>query len=142
MTGEAGGVTVIDDFAHNPAEIAAAIRTARQASRRRFIVYQPHGFGPTRFTRDDLVRVFTDLTHDEYLYLDDIFYGGGTVEKDISSKDIIDEVRQRFSNAYYHGSRDKIVSDIVKEARDGDMVLVMGARDVNTICRRILDCLQ
>lgn len=140
--GTARGVTIIDDFAHNPAEIAAAIRTARQASRRRFIVYQPHGFGPTRFTRDDLVRVFTDLTHDEYLYLDDIFYGGGTVEKDISSKDIIDEVRQRFSNAYYHGSRDKIVSDIVKEARDGDMVLVMGARDVNTICRRILDCLQ
>lgn len=140
--GTARGVTIIDDFAHNPAEIAAAIRTARQASRRRFIVYQPHGFGPTRFTRDDLVRVFTDLTADEYLYLDDIFYGGGTVEKDISSRDIIDEVRRNFSNAWYHGNRDEIVNDIVKEAREGDMVLVMGARDVNTICRRILDCLQ
>ncbi len=140
--GTARGVTVIDDFAHNPAEIAAAIRTARQASRRRFIVYQPHGFGPTRFTRDDLVRVFTDLTSDEFLYLDDIFYGGGTVEKDISSKEIIDEVRRGFSNAYYHGSRDTIVTEIVREAREGDMVLVMGARDVNTICRRILDCLQ
>ncbi|HNW33402.1 MAG TPA: UDP-N-acetylmuramate--L-alanine ligase [Candidatus Ozemobacteraceae bacterium] len=140
--GTARGVTIIDDFAHNPAEIAAAIRTARHASRRRFIVYQPHGFGPTRFTREDLIRVFSDLNKDEYLYLDDIFYGGGTVEKDISSKDIIDEVRQRFPNAFYHGNRDTIVSDIVREARDGDMVLVMGARDVNTLCRRILDCLQ
>jgi len=140
--GTARGVTIIDDFAHNPAEIAAAIRTARHASNRRFIVYQPHGFGPTRFTRDDLIRVFTDLNKDEYLYLDDIFYGGGTVEKDISSKDIIDEVRQSFPNAFYHGNRETIVRDIVREARDGDMVLVMGARDVNTLCRRILDCLQ
>ena len=137
--GVANGVTIIDDFAHNPAEIEAAINTARKTSRRRFIVYQPHGFGPTRFTRKDLVKVFQSLDSDEFLFLDDIFYGGGTVEKDISSENIIEEVRQGFPNAFYYGDRHKIVSDIVTQAQSGDMVLVMGARDINTICQEILD---
>jgi UDP-N-acetylmuramate--alanine ligase len=137
--GTSRGITVIDDFAHNPAEIQAAITTARQTSRRRFIVYQPHGYGPTRFTRPDLVKVFSTLQADEYLYLDDIYYGGGTVEKDISSREIVDEVKSRFPNAFYFGSRDQIVDSIVHQAQEGDMVLVMGARDINVICRRILD---
>ncbi len=140
--GTARGVTVIDDFAHNPAEIEAAIKTARHASKRRFIVYQPHGFGPTRFTRPDLVKVFSELQSEEFLYLDDIFYGGGTVEKDISSRDIIEEVRHRNPNAFYLGDRRRIVERIAGEAQQGDMVLVMGARDINTICRQILDYLQ
>ncbi|RCK77916.1 MAG: UDP-N-acetylmuramate--alanine ligase [Candidatus Ozemobacter sibiricus] len=137
--GTAQGVTIIDDFAHNPAEIEAAIDTARRTSKRRFIVYQPHGFGPTRFTRQDLVKVFRSLRPDEFLYLDDIYYGGGTVEKDISSKDIVEEVRAGFPNVYYHGDRQRIVTDIVNQAQAGDMVLVMGARDINRICQEILD---
>ncbi|NLI78424.1 MAG: UDP-N-acetylmuramate--alanine ligase [Candidatus Riflebacteria bacterium] len=137
--GTAQGVTIIDDFAHNPAEIEAAITTARRTSSRRFIVYQPHGFGPTRFTRDDLVRVFRSLRPDEFLFLDDIYYGGGTVEKDISSQHLVDEVRPGFPNVYYYGDRRRIVTDIVTQARSGDMVLVMGARDINVICQEILD---
>lgn len=137
--GEAAGVTVIDDFAHNPAEIAAAVQAARKASTRRFIVYQPHGFGPTSFTRDDLIEVFSNLKENEFLFLDDIFYGGGTVSRDISSEEIVKSVRQRFKNAWYTGSREEIVARITAEAVSGDMVLVMGARDINTICRQILD---
>ncbi len=142
VIGTARGVTVVDDFAHNPVEIAAAIRTARHASSRRFIVYQPHGFGPTRFTRDDLVKVFSSLESGEFLYLDDIYYGGGTTEKDISSKELVEQVRQTFPDVYYCGNRNDIVSNIVSQARAGDMVLVLGARDINVICRTILDFLQ
>ena len=137
--GTAAGVTVIDDFAHNPAEIAAAIATARKSSNRRFIVYQPHGFGPASFTRDDLIAVFSNLGADEFLFLDDIYYGGGTVSRDISSEEIINSVRQRFKNAWYTGSRDEIVRRITSEACNGDLVLVMGARDINTICHQILE---
>ena len=136
--GTTNGVTVIDDFAHNPAEISAAIATARHTSQRRFIVYQPHGYGPARFTRKDLVSVFGALQSDEYLYLDDIYYGGGTVEKDISSEDIVNDVRKSFPNAYYMGTRQEIVTSIAQEAKEGDMVLVMGARDINNICQDIL----
>lgn len=136
------GVTVIDDFAHNPVEIAAVIETARRASQRRFIVYQPHGFGPTRFTKNELIEVFQNLSTNEFLYMDDIYYGGGTVEKDISSEDIIKEVRKTFSNAYYLGDRQRIISTIAENARSGDMVLVLGARDINSICRQILTSLE
>lgn len=136
--GSVAGVTVIDDFAHNPAEIAAAVQAARKSSTRRFIVYQPHGFGPTSFTRDDLIEVFSNLQENEFLFLDDIFYGGGTVSRDISSEEIVKSVRTRFKNAYYTGSRDAIVARIVAEAESGDMVLVMGARDINVICHQVL----
>ncbi|MBF0546666.1 MAG: UDP-N-acetylmuramate--L-alanine ligase [Candidatus Riflebacteria bacterium] len=140
--GMAKGVTVVDDFAHNPAEISAAIEAARKLSKRRFIVYQPHGFGPTRFTRDELVSVFSQLLENEYLYFDDIFYGGGTVEKDISSRDIVNKIRENFSNVQFLGDRNMIISDIAKKASCGDLVLVMGARDINTICRPLLDAIQ
>ncbi|MFZ2956577.1 MAG: UDP-N-acetylmuramate--L-alanine ligase [Candidatus Ozemobacteraceae bacterium] len=140
--GTINGVTVVDDFAHNPAEIMAAIEAARKVSRRRFIVYQPHGFGPTRFTRDDLVHVFSSLQSDEFLYLDEIFYGGGTVEKDISAKDLVAKISERFDQAQFLGDRNRIVEDIVAKAIPGDLVLVMGARDINIICRRILDGLH
>lgn len=137
--GSVAGVTVIDDFAHNPAEIAAAVNAARKSSTRRFIVYQPHGFGPTSFTRDDLIEVFSSLQENEYLFLDDIYYGGGTVNRDITSEEIVRSVRRRFKNAFYTGSRDEIVSRIAAEAESGDMVLVMGARDINIICQKVLE---
>ncbi len=137
--GVSSGVTVIDDFAHNPAEIEAAINTARKSSKKRYLVYQPHGYGPTSFTRGDLVRVFGSLQPDEFLYLDDIFYAGGTVDKSVSSKDIIEEVNRSFKNAFYLGDREKIIQDISKRAENGDIVLVMGARDINSICQRILE---
>lgn len=137
--GVAAGVTVIDDFAHNPAEIAAAIATARKSSKRRFIVYQPHGFGPANFTRDDLIDVFSSLKADEFLFIDDIYYGGGTVSRDISSEEIVNSVRQRFKNVWYTGCREEIVKRIVTAACCGDLVLVMGARDINVICQQILE---
>lgn len=139
LVGNVAGVTIIDDFAHNPVEIEAAIKTARKSSHRRFIVYQPHGYGPTSFTRNELVEVFSKLQNDEYLFLDDIFYGGGTANKNISSADIIAEVRQRFPNAWHISDRDQLTERIACEAQSGDMVLVMGARDINQICKKILN---
>ncbi|OQB47718.1 MAG: UDP-N-acetylmuramate--L-alanine ligase [bacterium ADurb.Bin157] len=139
MIGEANGVIVIDDFAHNPAEIQAVVMAARKTSKKRFIVYQPHGFGPTNFTKNDLIDVFSGLNAaDEYLFLDEIFYGGGTVNKDISSKDIVEEVAKKFENAFFVDNRDELVATIAAKAAPGDMVLVMGARDINQICPQIL----
>ena len=140
--GVANGITVIDDFAHNPAEIAAAMEAARKASDRCFFVYQPHGFGPTSFTRDQLVSVFSTVRDNEYLYLDEIYYGGGTVDKNICSKDLIDAVGSRVKHASCPGSREKIMEDIVDKAKSGDMILVMGARDVNKMCPVLLQMIS
>ncbi len=57
--GQTRGVEVIDDFAHNADKIAAAIRTAKLRAQRVLAIYQPHGYGPTRFLRRDFVTTFT-----------------------------------------------------------------------------------
>ena len=137
--GEINGAVVIDDFAHNPAEIEAALIAARKQAKRIFAVYQPHGFGPTNFTKSELIDVFSRMKpENEFLYLDEIYYAGGTVDKNISSSDIAEEVVKAFSNVKCPGNREKIVSDIVMNVKPGDMVLVMGARDVNEICKLLV----
>lgn len=143
--GVARGVEVIDDFAHNPEKIAAALRTARLRARRLLAVYQPHGYGPTRFLRGGLVDAFArGLTASDRLYLPEIFYAGGTAQKDISSADIVREVSARGVAARFAAAREELIEPIVQEAREGDLVLVMGARDpsLTEFSRRILRRLE
>ncbi len=58
VVGETNGIKVIDDYAHNPRKIQAAIDTVRLISERLIVVFQPHGFGQTEFMRDELISVF------------------------------------------------------------------------------------
>ena len=78
--GTARGVEVVDDFAHNPAKVAAALETAQaRAGGRVLAVYQPHGYGPTRFLRADFVETFaTALRPADRAWLLEVFYAGGT----------------------------------------------------------------
>ena len=55
------GIHVVDDFAHNPAKIAAAVSAARGLSERIIAIYQPHGFGPTRFLKDEYIATFRTI---------------------------------------------------------------------------------
>ncbi len=83
-------IYIVDDFAHNPAKIAAAVSAARGLSERIIAVYQPHGFGPTRFLKDEYITTFrTIFRKNDSLYLLPIYYAGGTARKDISSQDIM-----------------------------------------------------
>lgn len=128
--GRARGVEVIDDFAHNAEKIAAAIRTAKLRARRVLAIYQPHGYGPTRFLRQDFVRTFAqELSPEDRLWMLEVFYAGGTTTRDFSAADIVEEIKARGTHAAFAPSRDWLVRRIAAEARDGDVVLVMGARD-------------
>jgi UDP-N-acetylmuramate--alanine ligase len=142
--GVADGVEVVDDFAHNADKIAAALATAhlRLAARRGsgtgeaagkgrvLAVFQPHGFGPTRFLRDDLVAAFVaGLGPDDVLWLPEIYYAGGTVTRDISSADLVAGVRAGGREARFATGRDEVGVAVAEAARPGDLVLIMGARD-------------
>lgn len=71
------GVYVVDDFAHNPVKIAAAVNTARGLSGRLIAVYQPHGFGPTSFLKDEYISIFRALFRpNDSFYLLPIYYAG------------------------------------------------------------------
>ncbi len=132
--GHAAGVEVIDDFAHNPDKIAAAVAAAHdrlgQSGGRVLAVFQPHGFGPTRFLRDALVATFaTSLGSDDVLWMPEIFFAGGSVTRDISSGDLVNDICRRGRDARFLPERDNLPPAIAAEARPGDLVLVMGARD-------------
>jgi len=128
--GVARGVEVVDDFAHNADKIAAAIRTAHLRGSRVLAVYQPHGYGPTRFLRQDFVNTFArELAAEDRLWLLEIFYAGGTATRDFSAADIVAEIADRGVKAEFAPSREWLVARIVTEAKAGDLVLIMGARD-------------
>lgn len=128
--GCAHGIEVVDDFAHNAEKIAAAIRTAKLRGKRVLAVYQPHGYGPTRFLWRDFVRTFTgELGPDDRLWMLEVFYAGGTATRDFSAADIVAEIASHGTQAEFAPSREWLIARIADEARDGDVVLVMGARD-------------
>lgn len=131
ILGTFGGVTVVDDFAHNPAKIFSSIRAAEDFTKGRVIAYfQPHGFGPTRFLRNELVlAVSKALRPGDCIYFSEIFYAGGTVTRDISSADLVSDLKGLDVSAHFVSDREACGLEMVKEAKPGDTILVMGARD-------------
>jgi UDP-N-acetylmuramate-alanine ligase len=128
--GVARGVTVIDDFAHNADKIAAALSTAKLNASRVLAIYQPHGYGPTRFLRQDFVNTFTrELRPDDRLWMLEVFYAGGTASRDFSAADIVEDIAKNGIKAEFAPSRAWLAARIAEQARAGDLVLVMGARD-------------
>jgi UDP-N-acetylmuramate--alanine ligase len=128
--GVAHGVTVIDDFAHNADKITAALATAKLKAKRVLAIYQPHGYGPTRFLRRDFVATFArELRPLDRLFMLEVFYAGGTTARDFSAADIVAEIAAQGAEATFAPSRRWLVSRIAAEAEPGDLVLVMGARD-------------
>jgi UDP-N-acetylmuramate--alanine ligase len=124
------GVFVVDDFAHNPAKIAAAVAAARGLSRRIIAVYQPHGFAPTRFLKNDYIGVFRSIFGPaDTLLLLPIYYAGGTAQKTISSDDLISGLGAVPFMAMTIARRETLPDTLADLARPGDCILLMGARD-------------
>jgi UDP-N-acetylmuramate--alanine ligase len=128
--GEAAGVTVIDDFAHNPDKIAATLATLRAHAGRLLIMFQPHGFGPLAKMGEPLADAFArGMAPGDRLYLPDPVYQGGTVERTRGSDWLADQVKERGRDAVHVPERAKIGDMLVEEAGRGDRILIMGARD-------------
>jgi UDP-N-acetylmuramate--alanine ligase len=138
------GVAVIDDFAHNPEKIRAAVSAAKQLSDSIIAVYQPHGFGPTRFLKNEYAAAFKGvLRPEDTLCLLPIYYAGGTAVKDIESKDIIELMGDVPFRAVAVDGRDEAIHIMEESARPGGAVLSMGARDpsLSGFARRIVEVL-
>jgi len=130
IVGSASGVTVIDDFAHNPDKIAATLATLHDFAGRLLVMFQPHGFGPLRLMKDALIACFADsLREDDVLLMPEPVYFGGTTDRSVSSIDIVKGVAARGRAAYVYFDRAELGRRLVELAKSGDRIVVMGARD-------------
>ncbi len=130
IAGEKNGVVVIDDFAHNPDKIAATLRTLNEYPGRVLALFQPHGFGPLRLMQAELVDAFaTHLRADDLLVMPDPVYFGGTTDRSVSSADIAAGVAARGRRAFAFRTREEAGARLLHDARIGDRILIMGARD-------------
>jgi len=145
VVGQSGEVSVIDDYAHNPHEVECAISAVKIFNKPLIAVYQPHGFGPTSFTRHELCDAFRGVGKDDSVFISEVYYGGGTVNRNVTSTDIVDEIRKKLllENVYYspdlNSLADSVAEKIVSDPEKPYIVLVMGARNVNEICPKVLD---
>jgi UDP-N-acetylmuramate--alanine ligase len=130
VVGTRDGVTVIDDFAHNPDKIAATLRTLHAFPGRLLLLFQPHGFGPLKVMKNELIQTFVEEMADEdVLILTDPVYFGGTVERTVGSEDIIAGVVAGGRNAEHVAARSAAGERLRELARPGDRIIIMGARD-------------
>jgi UDP-N-acetylmuramate--alanine ligase len=130
VVGTANNVTVIDDFAHNPDKIAATLQTLHGFPGRLLLMFQPHGYGPIRLMKDALVDCFArGLNQADVLLMPEPVYFGGTVDRSVGSREIIAAIKQRGRNALAFQDRDGCGDALVRLARRGDRIVVMGARD-------------
>jgi UDP-N-acetylmuramate--alanine ligase len=125
-----GGVTVIDDFGHNPEKCRATLRTLKAHPGRVIAFFQPHGYGPLRQMGHELAQTFAaELGPDDVTLMCDPVYFGGTVDRSQGSERIVELIEQAGGRAEYIASREACGNRITALARPGDRVVVMGARD-------------
>jgi UDP-N-acetylmuramate--alanine ligase len=128
--GTAGGVTVIDDFAHNPDKITATLATLTAQPGRLLVMFQPHGYGPLAKMGEELAATFADgMREGDRLYLPDPVYHGGTVDRSRGSDWLAEAVRAAGGDAEHIPERSAIGDRLLAEALPGDRIAILGARD-------------
>ncbi len=139
LKGAAGGVTVLDDYAHHPTEIQATLRAVRDAyqPRRLICVFQPHQHSRTRFLLKDFARSFA--LSDEVIVPEIYFVRDSEREKDyICSEDLVAQIRLHGGAAVYLESFEDISAYLRDRLQSGDAVVTMGAGNVWEVADEIV----
>lgn len=130
LVAEQSEIRIYDDFSHNPDKIYAALTTVKRDRARVFLIFKPHGYNPMILFRKEFIDALCSaLTTEDFIFLLDIFDAGGTANRTIHSKDLIDDLQKRGMNARYIHDPDSIPAIIQPELKQNDTVIVMGARD-------------
>jgi UDP-N-acetylmuramate--alanine ligase len=130
VVGTAKDITVIDDFGHNPDKIAATLATLHAFPGRLLVMWQPHGYGPIRQMKDQLIEMFArDLAAKDILLMPEPAYFGGTVDRTMGSNIIAKGVTTAGKQAFALPDRSACGDRLVDLARPGDLIVIMGARD-------------
>lgn len=130
VLGQSNNITIIDDFAHNPDKVAASMSALKSYKGRLLVMFQPHGFAPMRLMGREIMDSFIRyLDKDDILLLPEIYFSGGSVTRDISSKDLVMYARRHNKEALFFATREELKQYLLKTARPQDRIVLMGARD-------------
>lgn len=128
--GEKSGVVLVDDFAHNPVKCARSMEACQPFAEKLIAWFQPHGYGPTRFLRNDFVEELSKAVRpQDEIWMSEIYYAGGTAVKDISAEDLINDLKARGVNAYFVADRNQLLDAMRPHFTSSTTLLLMGARD-------------
>ena len=128
--GQKKGVWLIDDYAHNPVKCAAAIRACQPVADKVIAWFQPHGYKPTKFLRQEFVdEIGAALRPQDEIWMSEIFYAGGTATKDISAGDLIADLKAKGKNAFFIADRGEFIKTARAHFTPNTVVLLMAARD-------------
>jgi UDP-N-acetylmuramate--alanine ligase len=137
LVGTRNDITVVDDYAHHPTEIAATIAAARQAHQGRLtVIFQPH-----RFTRTQIMgeRLGKSLTGADTVIITDIYSAGEAAIPGVSSQSVYDAACGTDAQVYYVPDKEGIVPLVADRSRPGDLIITMGAGDVWKLGKKILE---
>lgn len=137
--GDARGVSVYDDYGHHPTEIRATLMAAKEAigRGRLFVVFQPHRYTRTR----DLMEEFAgSFGHADRLLVMDIYSAGETSIEGVSTETLMAAMKRKDT---FHVKTQKEAAELIgREAKEGDMVLTLGAGDVWKVGEKVLKALK
>jgi UDP-N-acetylmuramate--alanine ligase len=129
VLGNADGVTIVDDYAHNPAKVRAALETARIAypGRRIIAAFQPHLFSRTR----DFAREFgASLAVADGVFLTEIYPAREQPIDGVTSGLVADALHAEGREVAWRGDRSSLAAALARAVRDGDVVVTIGAGDI------------
>lgn len=117
---------VIDDYAHNPHKISCLMESIKKICHGVCYIFQPHGFGPTRLMKQGYIEAFIkNLREEDHLILLPIYYAGGTSIKDISSENLLNDIKAAGKSVEVLHERSLLFNRI----KEWNNYVVFGARD-------------
>ncbi|MFQ5737995.1 MAG: UDP-N-acetylmuramate--L-alanine ligase [Acidobacteriota bacterium] len=133
--GEKDGVLVIDDYAHHPAEISASLEACRHMGRRIITIFQPHRYSRTQHLMTKMNACFGNS---DRLYLLDIYGAGEAPLPGVTSERLAAEIRHH-RDVTYVPNKELMLDLLGRETRPGDLILTLGAGNVNEIGEEFLE---
>ena len=137
--GKIKGITFIDDYAHHPAEIKAVLSAAQLLNPKRlFVIFQPHRFSRVNLLKEEFARCFSGV---DYLVVSDIYAACEENTFGVSAKNLAEEINKNLSVKVEYIPKNELVTNIPPYLKEGDLVLGLGAGDINSIMEGIRKCL-
>jgi len=142
VRGEVGGVTIVDDFGHHPTEVRATLQGARAGfpGQRVIAAFQPHRYSRTRDQFHEFARSFYDA---DKVLMADVFAAGEAPIEGATTEALVAEIRNNGHKDVSHvPRREDLAKELAEVVRPGDIVITLGAGDIQLTCNELIEELE